>query len=151
MHCTDSNNKTFCELLCSTSKVAPLKQLTIPRLELCAATLLSKLYKKVVGALNLTINDFYLWTDSSILLTWIQGPPNKWKIFEGSSVALIQEEVASVSWTQCLLNPILLISFQEELNLQLCQHQHYGGRDNNGFHRIHPAGLQQRLTQPKTT
>jgi len=32
---TDSNNKTSCELLCSTSKVAPLKQLTIPRLELC--------------------------------------------------------------------------------------------------------------------
>jgi len=49
---TDSNNKTFCELLCSTSKVAPLKQLTIPRLEIWAATLLSKLYKKTIGALN---------------------------------------------------------------------------------------------------
>jgi len=49
---TDSNKKTYCELLCSTSKVAPLKQLTIPRLELCAATLLSKLYKKAIGALE---------------------------------------------------------------------------------------------------
>jgi len=63
MHSTDSNNKISCEILCSTSKVAPLKQLTIPRLELCAAILLSKLYKKATGALNLTINDFYLWTD----------------------------------------------------------------------------------------
>jgi len=29
---TDNNNKKYCELLCSSSKVAPLKQLTIPRL-----------------------------------------------------------------------------------------------------------------------
>jgi len=60
MRSTDSNIKTYCELLCSTSNVAPLKQLTIPRLELCAATLLSKLYKKAIGALNLTINESYL-------------------------------------------------------------------------------------------
>jgi len=73
---TGSNNKTYCKLLCSTSKVAPLKQLTIPRLELCAATLLSKLYKKATGTLNITIHESYLWTDTSIVLTWIQGPPN---------------------------------------------------------------------------
>jgi len=91
MRSTDSNNKIFCELLCSTSKVAQLKQLTIPRLELCAATLLFKLCKKVMGALKLTINESYLWTVTSIVLTWIQGPPNKWKTFVGNSVALIQE------------------------------------------------------------
>jgi len=69
MRSTDVNKKTPCELLCSTSKVAPLKQLTIPRLELCAATLLSKLYKKAMHALNVTVNESYLWTDSSIVLT----------------------------------------------------------------------------------
>ena len=95
---TDSNNQTSCELLCSTSKVAPLKQLTIPRLELCAATLLSKLYKKATRALNITINESYLWTDSSIVLTWIQGPPNRWKTFVGNRVAFIQEETVSATW-----------------------------------------------------
>jgi hypothetical protein len=68
---TDSKTKnTSCELLCSTSKVAPLKQLTIPRLELCAATLLSELYKKATRVLNnVNISESYLWTDSSIVLT----------------------------------------------------------------------------------
>jgi len=98
--------------LCSTSKEAPLKQLTIPRLELCAATLLSKLYKKAVRALNVTINESYLWTDSFIVLTLIQGPSNKWKIFVGNRVALIQEETAAVTWRHvpCQSNPADLIS-----------------------------------------
>ena len=85
-------------MLCSTSKVALLKQLTIPRFELCAAILLSKLYKKAIHALNLTVNESYLWTDSSIVLTWIQGPPNKWKAFVGNRVDLIQEQTAAATW-----------------------------------------------------
>jgi len=51
----------------------------------------------------------------------------------------------------CHLSPIQLTSFQEELSLQHCQHPHYGGRDQNDFHRSHPAGLQQRSTLPQTT
>jgi len=37
-------------------------------------------------------------TDSSFVLKWIQGPPNKWKTFVGNRVATIQEETASASW-----------------------------------------------------
>jgi hypothetical protein len=59
-----------------------------------------------------TINESYLWTDSSIVLTGIQGPPNKLKTFVGNGVAIIQEETASATWrhvpTQS--NPTYLIS-----------------------------------------
>jgi len=114
---TDNKKKTSCELLCSTSKVAPLKQLTIPRLELCTPTLLSKLYKKATHALNITINKSYLWTDYSIVFTLIQGPPNKWKTFVGNRVAIIQEETVSAMWRHVpsQSNPADLISRGIEL------------------------------------
>jgi hypothetical protein len=81
-------------------------------LELCAATLLSKLYKKAIRALNLKINESYLWTDSSIILTWIQGPPTKWKTVVGNRVATIQEETALATWRHApsQFNPADLIS-----------------------------------------
>jgi hypothetical protein len=116
---TDNNNKTFCELLCSTSKLAPLKQLTIPRLELCAATSLAKLYKKAIRALNKTIHESYLWADTSIVLTWIQGPPNKWKTFVDNRVATIQEDTASAAWRHVTTqsNPYLISRGVEPLTL----------------------------------
>jgi len=95
---TDHNDNTFCPLLCSSSKVAPLKKLTIPRLELCAAVPLAKLFKRVIQSLNGVIHVSYLWTDSSIVLTWIQGPSTRWKTFVGNRVAFIQEETPSAIW-----------------------------------------------------
>jgi hypothetical protein len=95
---TDSDNQTFCELLCSTSKVAPLKKLTIPRLELCAAVLLARLLKRATRALKLTVHNIYLWTDSSIVLTWIQEVPSRWKTFISNRVTLIQEATSGATW-----------------------------------------------------
>ena len=91
--------------------VAPLKQLTTPRLELSAAALLSKLYK-ATSALNIPVDESCLWTDSSIVLTWIQGPSNKWKTFVGNRITIIQEETSSATWRHVpsQANPADLIS-----------------------------------------
>jgi len=81
-------------------------------LEIFAANVLSKLYKKVIDALNITKNVSYLWTDTSIVHTQIDDPSHKWKKFLGKSVALLQEETASVSWRHMPFqsNPADLIS-----------------------------------------
>ncbi|XP_035229906.1 uncharacterized protein LOC118201850 [Stegodyphus dumicola] len=83
--------RTLVKLISSKSRVAPLKSLTIPRLELCAAVLLSKLVKKILIALTLEVTQVYLWTDSMIVLAWIQKKPMDLKTFVQHRVAKIQE------------------------------------------------------------
>ncbi|GBM37868.1 hypothetical protein AVEN_193386-1 [Araneus ventricosus] len=69
--CVTILNHVKVSLLCSKSKVTPLKSVTIPRLELCASELLSKLIFKAVSSLNLKIDKTYLYSCSAIVLTWI--------------------------------------------------------------------------------
>jgi hypothetical protein len=65
-----------------------------------------------MNAIEPVINESYLWTNSSIVLTWIQGLPTRWKRFVGNRVALIQEKTSSEIWRHVptLSNPADLIS-----------------------------------------
>ncbi|GFW83539.1 uncharacterized protein TNCV_4590401 [Trichonephila clavipes] len=66
---------TTVKLVTSKSRVAPVKSVTMPRLELCAAVLLAKLMKRVETALQMKTPPVYLWSDSTIVLAWIQKEP----------------------------------------------------------------------------
>ncbi|GFT62418.1 uncharacterized protein TNCV_4717821 [Trichonephila clavipes] len=68
-------SETLVRLITSESRVAPIKSLTIPRLELCAAVLLAKLVKRVVASLKLETAEIYLWSDSMIVLAWLRKEP----------------------------------------------------------------------------
>ena len=69
------------KLFCSKSSVAPVKKVTLPRLELCAALLLAQLIQKTVPAMNLKIDRILLWTGSMIMLSWLATSASKWKTF----------------------------------------------------------------------
>ena len=85
-------------LICSKSRVAPIKTTTLPRLELCAATLLSKLFNSVIKSLHVEINKVYLWSDSTIVLNWINTPPDTLKTFVANRVAEIQATTHAEDW-----------------------------------------------------
>ena len=70
-------------LVCSKSKVAPLRKETMPRLELLGALLLSRLFKTVKESLSsdYIINDLYAWNDSTVVYCWILNVDKCYKIF----------------------------------------------------------------------
>ncbi|XP_054709036.1 uncharacterized protein LOC129218737 [Uloborus diversus] len=85
-------------LLCSKSRVAPIKTLTIPRLELSACLLLEKFMRKVIQSLKMQIAEINLWSDSTIALNWIKTSPHSLKTFVANKVSKIQELSANCKW-----------------------------------------------------
>ncbi|KAH9641239.1 hypothetical protein HF086_003226 [Spodoptera exigua] len=95
LHVTDTNGNTHVNLVCAKSKVAPVKVVSLARLELCAAVLLSNLIKLVYDTYRsrTTINKIFAFSDSTITLSWIHSSPHKWNIFVSNRVAKCQENL----------------------------------------------------------
>ena len=88
-------------LACSKNRLAPVKKITLPRLELLAALIGARLLQYFCRETGLDIRDATLWTDATVVLSWIRSNPNQWKIFICNRVTEIQTYTGPTQWKHC--------------------------------------------------
>ena len=94
----DSAGGVHTSLVMSKTKVAPIKWLTIPRLELCGAHVLTQILHHSKKVFSLSLKDIFVWTDSTIVLNWLVGSPCRFKIYVGNRVSSIVELIPPDRW-----------------------------------------------------
>ncbi|XP_069366373.1 uncharacterized protein [Paralichthys olivaceus] len=80
------------------SRIAPKRQLSIPRLELCAALAGAQLAHLLSAELTIPQQSVTLWTDSTTVLSWLTSDSCRYKVFVGTRIAEIQTLTDTRSW-----------------------------------------------------
>ncbi|XP_056631415.1 uncharacterized protein LOC130441655 [Diorhabda sublineata] len=94
----DNSGQCSVRLICAKSRVAPLKVVTLPSLELNAALLATNLTAKLMEAFTCRISNIFYYTDSTIVLSWLNTEPALLKTFVAHRVADIQRKSKIENW-----------------------------------------------------
>lgn len=94
-HLMDGSIK--CALFASKSKLAPLRQVTVPRLELCGAVMACRLRRLIEEEMERSFNTVVHITDSEIVRGQIQKESFRFNTYVGNRIADIQEKIILAS------------------------------------------------------
>ena len=97
-HEAEVSTTVLTHLLLAKSRVAPIKPLIIPKLELCGALVLSKLLSRTADDFGPDTETVFAWTDSAVVLGWLQISPSRLKVFMANRVGEVFDNVPAGNW-----------------------------------------------------
>ncbi|GFX46415.1 integrase catalytic domain-containing protein [Trichonephila clavipes] len=98
MHSVKEDGTTTTKLIGSKSRVALIKVISNPLLELSTCLLLAQLVGKIRLSLQVHLAKVILHTDSTIAIAWINTPTNQLETFVGNRVSKIQTLTENFEW-----------------------------------------------------
>lgn len=94
----ENTGSVHCSFIMSKSKLAPMKYMTIPRLELCGAVVATKLNTIIRHELCINVKRTFYWTDSLIVLQYIKNKQRRFHTFVANRVSIIHENSDQSDW-----------------------------------------------------
>ena len=96
-----------CSFIMAKSRTAPLQYVSVPRLELQAATIAVRAHAMILKEIDLNISLTFFWTDSKITLQYINNESRRFKTYVANRVSEIRDVSKPSQWRHCpgSLNP----------------------------------------------
>ncbi|XP_064627990.1 uncharacterized protein LOC135487824 [Lineus longissimus] len=94
----NDNGDVHCCLVTGKARVAPLKQVTIPHLELSAATVAVRVDSMLRRELDIEISESYFWTDSMSVLKYVANTSARFPTFLADRLRVIHEGSNTFQW-----------------------------------------------------
>ena len=94
----NEHGEVHCSLITARARVAPLKKISVPRLELLAATLATRLDTTLRSELTIPIDESKFWTDSTIVLAYIKNESRRFQTFVTNRLSMIHETSKPTQW-----------------------------------------------------
>ena len=97
----NENGGCHVSFVVSKARVAPVKKVSLPRLELLAALITARLLVHVMKALGLSQAKHVCYSDSQVALCWIRSSSSRWKTYVANRVTEIQQLTNPSVWRHC--------------------------------------------------
>lgn len=106
------DERIHCSLVLGKARVTPLKSISIPRLELTAATVSARIDSMLQKELDLPLESSTFWTDSTAVIRYVENENRRFQTFVANRIAIIRDRSDPAQWrfVDGALNPADLAS-----------------------------------------
>ena len=93
-----SHGSSYCQFVMARSRLAPLRQLSIVRLELQGAVLATRVATTIKKEIDYNFTRIFFWTDSRVVLQMLKNESRRYHTFVANRVSEIHESTSPEQW-----------------------------------------------------